>query len=59
MQKRLKNTGLRSQYFAKIAISSKRRFSTERCLCPKIIVWLFLYSCVAKGIRLRSAVLPF
>jgi len=28
----------RSQYFAKFAVSSKRRFSTERCLCPEILV---------------------
>jgi len=28
----------RSQYFAKFAISSKRRFSIERCLCPEILV---------------------
>ena len=33
---------LRSQSFAKFAIS-KRRFSIERCLCPEIIVWFFLY----------------
>jgi len=29
---------LRSQYFAKLAISSKRRVSIERCLCPEILV---------------------
>ena len=34
---------LRSQYFAKFAISSKRRFSIERCLCPQILVCCFLY----------------
>jgi len=50
---------LRSQYFAKLAISSKRRVSIERCLCPEILVWFFLYSYVTKGIRLRSVVLPF
>ena len=50
---------LRSQYFDKFAISSKRRFSIERCLCPEIFVWFFLYSYVTKHIRLRSAVLPF
>jgi len=32
---------LRSQYFAKFARSSKRRFSIERCLCPEIHVWFF------------------
>ena len=46
---------LRTQYFAKFAISSKRRFSIERCLCPEILVWSFLYSYVTKDIRLRSA----
>ena len=44
---------LRSQYFAKVAISSKRRFSIERCLCPEILVWFFLYSHVAKGISFK------
>ena len=29
---------LRSQYFAKLVISSKRRFSIERCLYPEIPV---------------------
>ena len=29
---------LRSQYFAKFAISSKRRFSIESCLCSEILV---------------------
>ena len=29
---------LRSQCFAKFAISRKRRFSIERCLCPEIRV---------------------
>jgi len=28
----------RSQYFAKFAISRKRRFSIERCLFPEILV---------------------
>jgi len=34
---------LRSQCFAKFSISRKRRFSIERCLCPEIRVWCFLY----------------
>jgi len=50
---------LRSQCFAKFARSRKRRFSNERRLCPEILVRFFLYSYVTKGIRLRSAVLPF
>jgi len=29
---------LTSQYFAKFAISSKRRFSIERCPCPEILI---------------------
>ena len=29
---------LRSQYFAKFAVRSKRRFPSERCLCPEILV---------------------
>jgi len=28
---------LRSQYFAKFAISSKRTFSVKRCQCPEIL----------------------
>ena len=47
---------LRSQYFAKFAKSSKRRFLIERCLYPEILVWFFLYSYVANGIGLRSSV---
>ena len=43
----------------KFAISSMQRFSIERCLCPEILLRFFLYSCVTKGIRLQSAVLPF
>jgi len=50
---------LRCQYFAKCAISIKRRFSIECYLCPEILVWFFLYSYVTIDIRLRSAVLPF
>jgi len=50
---------LRNQYFAKFSVSSKQRFSIEDCLCPEILVWLFLYSYITKGIRLRSVVLPF
>jgi len=34
---------LRNQYSAEFAIS-KRRFSIERCLCPEIRVWFFMYS---------------
>ena len=33
---------LRSQYCAKLAVSSKLRFSIEGCLCPEILVRLFL-----------------
>jgi len=36
-----------------------RTFPVERCLCPNILVWFFFCSYVTKGIRLRSAVLPF
>ena len=46
------------KYSDKFAIRSKRRFSIERCLCPEILIWSFLYSYVTKRIRLRSAVLP-
>ena len=35
---------LRSQYFATFAISSKRRFSIEHCLCPEILFLFFFYS---------------
>jgi len=45
--------------FAKFAVSSKRRFPIESCLCPEILVWFFLYSYVTNCIRLRSAVLRF
>ena len=49
----------KNQHFAKFAISRKRTFPIERCLCPNILVWFFLYSYVTKGIKLRSAMLPF
>jgi len=50
---------LRSQYFAKFAVSSSRRLLSERCLYPEILAWFFLYSYVTKGMRLQSAVMAF
>jgi len=47
---------LRSHYSAKFAISSKRRFSTERRLRPEILLRFFLYSYATKGLRLWPAV---
>jgi len=50
---------LGSQYFAKFAVSSKRRFSIEPSLYPEFLVWFYVRSHATQDMRLRSAVLPF